>query len=265
MATLSVVELRKQFGKVQAVDGVNFRVENGEFLCILGPSGCGKSTVLRMVGGFEEPTSGDIRIDDASAVQLPANRRPTAMVFQKYTLWPHMRVYDNIAFGLKLRKLPSAEIKRKIQESLDLVGMSDYGQRYPAQLSGGQQQRVALARAIVLEPKVLLLDEPLSNLDTKLRVEVREEIREIQRRVGITTIFVTHDQDEAMSISDRVAVMAEGRLEQYDLPHTLYREPQTLYVAGFVGAMNLLHGTLSQDSVNIQGTCIPAPISPPIW
>src|SRR5579859_2526597 len=259
MATLSVVELRKQFGKVQAVDGVNFHVENGEFLCILGPSGCGKSTVLRMVGGLEEPTSGDIRIDDSSAVQLPANRRPTAMVFQKYTLWPHMRVYDNIAFGLKLRKLPSAEIKRKVQESLDLVGMSEYGQRFPSQLSGGQQQRVAIARALVLEPKILLLDEPFSNLDAALRVYLREELRRIQQRVHITTIFVTHDQEEALTLADRIAVMKAGQIEQIDRPSNIYANPLTLFVADFIGVMNLIPGVQEDKTITAGGTALPAP------
>src|SRR5579859_2444503 len=258
MATLSVVELRKQFGKVQAVDGVNFHVENGEFLCILGPSGCGKSTVLRMVGGLEEPTSGDIRIDDSSAVQLPANRRPTAMVFQKYTLWPHMRVYDNIAFGLKLRKLPTAEIKRKVQEALDMVGMADYGQRFPSQLSGGQQQRVAIARALVLEPKILLMDEPFSNLDAALRVYLREELRRIQQRVHITTIFVTHDQEEALTLADRIAVMKDGHIEQIDEPGNIYATPLTLFVAEFIGVMNLIPANQQGKTILVGEAQLPA-------
>jgi putative spermidine/putrescine transport system ATP-binding protein len=258
VATQTVVELSKHFGKVKAVDGVSFHVENGEFLCILGPSGCGKSTVLRMIAGFEEPTSGDIRIDDESVLQMPANRRPTAMVFQKYTLWPHMRVYDNIAFGLKLRKLPSAEIRRKVQESLDLVGMSDYGQRLPSQLSGGQQQRVALARALVLEPKILLLDEPFSNLDAALRVYLREELRRIQQRIHITTIFVTHDQEEALTLADRIAVMKSGHIEQIDRPGNIYANPQTLFVADFIGVMNLMPGTQTNDTISVGEVNLPA-------
>jgi putative spermidine/putrescine transport system ATP-binding protein len=253
MATLSVVELQKHFGKVKAVDGVNFRVEDGEFLCILGPSGCGKSTVLRMIAGFEEPTGGDIRIGDLSVMMMPANKRPTAMVFQRYTLWPHMKVFDNIAFGLKLRKLPAAEIRRKVDESLAMVGMADYGQRMPTQLSGGQQQRVALARALVLEPDILLLDEPFSNLDALLRVHLREELRRIQQRVHITTIFVTHDQEEALTMADRIAVMSGGRLEQIDQPSNIYANPQTLFVADFIGVMNLVSGTQRGETVSAGG------------
>src|SRR5579859_172438 len=257
MAKLVLEGINKHLGGKPVVNNLNLEVASGELVCLLGASGCGKTTTLRMIAGFLTPDAGQILLDDTPITTIPPERRPTAMVFQQYALWPHMDVFHNVSFGLQLRQLPKREIQKRVQEVLSLVRLDAYARSYPAQLSGGQQQRVALARALVLEPKLLLLDEPLSNLDTKLRVEVREEIREIQRRVGITTIFVTHDQDEAMSISDRVAVMAEGRLEQYDLPHTLYREPQTLYVAGFVGAMNLLHGTLSQDSVNIQGTCIP--------
>jgi len=258
MATQTIVDLTKSFGKVKAVDGVSFHVENGEFLCILGPSGCGKSTVLRMIAGFEEPTSGDIRIDDVSVLSMPANRRPTAMVFQKYTLWPHMRVYDNIAFGLKLRKLPAAEIKRKVQESLDMVGMSEYGQRLPSQLSGGQQQRVALARALVLEPKILLLDEPFSNLDAALRVYLREELRRIQQRIHITTIFVTHDQEEALTLADRIAVMKSGQIEQIDHPSNIYANPQTLFVADFIGVMNLMPGTQHDETITVGEITLPS-------
>lgn len=240
MARLDLIDLRKEFGGVVAVNNINLAIEDGEFLCILGPSGCGKSTALRMIGGFEEPTSGDVRIDSTSVVQMPPNRRPTAMVFQKYTLWPHMRVYDNIAFGLRLRHLPKAEIDRDVNESLELVGLGNYGSRYPSQLSGGEQQRVALARALVLKPKILLLDEPFSNLDALLRVRLREELRAIQRRVKITAIFVTHDQEEALSLADRIAVMSKGNLVQIDKPSQLYATPRTLFVADFIGAMNLL-------------------------
>src|SRR5581483_8619023 len=241
MATLELVGLSKQFGTstVAAVHDVNLSVGDGEFLCILGPSGCGKSTTLRMIGGFEEPTSGGVRIDGQSVVDLPPNRRPTAMVFQKYTLWPHMRVYDNIAFGLRLRHMPKSEIDREVQGALDLVGLSNYGKRYPAQLSGGEQQRVALARALVLRPKILLLDEPFSNLDALLRVRLREELHAIQRRVKITAIFVTHDQEEALSLADRIAVMNAGHLEQLDKPSEIYAHPKTLFVADFIGVMNI--------------------------
>jgi len=240
MATLDLINLTKQFGEVVAVNSINLNVGDGEFLCILGPSGCGKSTALRMVGGFEDPSAGDVRIDGQSVITLPANRRPTAMVFQKYTLWPHMCIYDNIAFGLRLRRLSTGEIDRAVQGALQLVGLPTYGKRYPGQLSGGEQQRVALARALVLEPKILLLDEPFSNLDALLRVRLREELRAIQRRVHITTIFVTHDQEEALSLADRIAVMHKGQVEQVDKASNIYASPRTLFVADFIGAMNLL-------------------------
>jgi putative spermidine/putrescine transport system ATP-binding protein len=240
MSTLSLHQLRKQFGDVTAVHEINLEVGDGEFLCILGPSGCGKSTALRMIAGFEEPTAGDIRIDGQSVVNMAANNRPTAMVFQKYTLWPHMKVYENIAFGLKLRGLSRAEIDRKVSDALEMVGLPEYGKRMPNQLSGGEQQRIALARALVLEPKILLLDEPFSNLDALLRVRLREELRRIQRRVKITAIFVTHDQEEALSLADRIAVMSKGRVEQLDVPTRIYDQPATLFVADFIGVMNLL-------------------------
>ena len=260
MATLELVGLTKQFGSnVPAVNNINLSVGDGEFLCILGPSGCGKSTALRMIGGFEEPSSGDVRIDGVSVVAMPPNKRPTAMVFQKYTLWPHMRVYDNIAFGLRLRHLPKDGIDRDVQGSLDMVGLSNYGRRYPAQLSGGEQQRVALARALVLKPKILLLDEPFSNLDALLRVRLREELHAIQRRVKITAIFVTHDQEEALSLADRIAVMNAGRLEQLDKPSQIYSYPRTLFVADFIGAMNIFPTTRDGDWLRVGQYALRAP------
>ncbi len=259
MATLDLVNLHKRFGGVDAVNHINLSVGDGEFLCILGPSGCGKSTALRMVAGFEEPTSGDVRIDDVSIVNMPPNRRPTAMVFQKYTLWPHMKVYENIAFGLQLRHMPKAKIQQKVQESLDLVGLSSYGPRFPAQLSGGEQQRVALARALVLEPKILLLDEPFSNLDALLRVRLREELKRIQRQVHITAIFVTHDQEEALTLADRIAVMSKGQIEQLDKPSVIYSHPQTLFVADFIGAMNLLDATRAGSKLQVGDYALSAP------
>jgi putative spermidine/putrescine transport system ATP-binding protein len=198
-----------------------------------------------MIGGFEEPSGGDILIDGVSVVATPANQRPSAMVFQKYTLWPHMRVYDNIAFGLRLRRLSQPEINAKVQSALELVGLPSYAQRFPSQLSGGEQQRIALARALVLEPKILLLDEPFSSLDALLRVRLREELHRIQRQTRITAIFVTHDQEEALSLADRIAVMSKGRIEQIDPPGTIYASPQTLFVADFIGTMNLLPATRS--------------------
>ncbi|MBI1296037.1 ATP-binding cassette domain-containing protein [bacterium] len=251
VATLSLAKLTKHFGKVTAVDGIDVEVPHGEFLCILGPSGCGKTTALRMIAGFEEPTAGDIRIDGASVTALGPNRRPTAMVFQKYTLWPHMTVYDNIAFGLKLRKLNRSDIQRKVAEGLDLVGLAGYEERYPSQLSGGQQQRVALARALVLEPKILLLDEPFSSLDALLRVNLREELRRIQSRLNITAIFVTHDQEEALSLADRIALMNSGRVEQMDEPSTLYASPRTLFAASFIGVMNLLPAQVADQYLHV--------------
>jgi putative spermidine/putrescine transport system ATP-binding protein len=261
MATLELIGLSKQFGTatVAAVHDVNLSVGDGEFVCILGPSGCGKSTTLRMIGGFEEPTAGDVQIDHASVIDMPPNRRPTAMVFQKYTLWPHMRVYDNIAFGLRLRHLPKAEIDREVLGSLELVGLANYGRRYPAQLSGGEQQRVALARALVLNPKILLLDEPFSNLDALLRVRLREELHAIQRRVHITTVFVTHDQEEALSLADRIAVMNAGRLEQLDKPSQIYAFPRTLFIADFIGVMNIFPVVRDGDWLRVGQYALRAP------
>lgn len=251
MSTLSLLDLSKHFGRVRAVDQINLEVADGEFLCMLGPSGCGKTTALRMIAGFETPTSGDIRIDNSSIVRLGANRRPTAMVFQQYTLWPHMTVQENIAFGLKLRRLGGQEIVRKVREGLELVGLEGYEERYPRQLSGGQQQRIALARALVLEPKILLLDEPFSSLDALLRVRLREELRRIQRKLRITAIFVTHDQEEALSLADRIALMNAGHIEQLAPPSELYANPATLFAADFIGAMNLLTATVDNGQLQM--------------
>ncbi|MEZ4732303.1 MAG: ABC transporter ATP-binding protein [Caldilineaceae bacterium] len=263
MATLSLINLSKHFGRVRAVDGVDLEVADGEFLCLLGPSGCGKTTALRMIAGFEQPTAGDIRIDDSSVVGLGANRRPTAMVFQQYTLWPHMTVYENIAFGLNLRRMPRQEIQRKVAEGLELVGLGGYEKRYPRQLSGGQQQRIALARALVLEPKILLLDEPFSSLDALLRVRLREELRRIQRKLKITAIFVTHDQEEALSLADRIALMNAGHIEQLDGPSNLYANPRTLFAADFIGAMNLVSATIrnGRGQVGAQSLALPEALS----
>jgi putative spermidine/putrescine transport system ATP-binding protein len=260
MSTLHLNQLTKQFGSVTAVDAVQLDVHDGEFMCILGPSGCGKSTLLRMIAGFEMPTSGEIMIDQTAVTTLPANRRPTAMVFQKYTLWPHMTVFENIAFGLGLRKMPRQQIKDKVRESLEMVSLSGYEERYPTQLSGGQQQRVALARAIVLEPKILLLDEPFSSLDAILRVRLREELRRIQRRLHITAIFVTHDQEEALTLADRIAVMNSGRIEQLAPPAEIYAHPSTLFVADFIGSMNLLQGQSKEGAFTVGGVSFSADV-----
>src|SRR5918911_2212803 len=260
MARLELERLVKRYGNegAAAVKELSLAVENGEFICLLGPSGCGKTTPLRMIGGFLKPDSGDVRIDGLSVVRQPPERRPTAMVFQRYALWPHMTVRDNIGFGLQVRRRPRDEIARRVDATLNLVGLPGLGRRYPGQLSGGQQQRVALARALILEPRILLLDEPLSNLDAQLRVHMRTELMGIQRRVGITTVFVTHDQEEAMTLADRIAVMQAGALEQVAAPAQLYAEPATLFVAGFIGSLNLLDGAVSDGAV--MGGPFPLPL-----
>jgi putative spermidine/putrescine transport system ATP-binding protein len=257
-AGLHIDHVSKDLGGRTIVSDMQLEVHAGELTCLLGPSGCGKTTTLRMIGGFLLPDAGRILIDGADVSMLPPERRPTAMVFQNYALWPHMTVFKNVAFGLRLRKLPKREIRDRVERVLELVGLTHHLDSYPARISGGEQQRVALARALVLEPKVLLLDEPLSNLDAKLRVRVRDDIREIQQRIGITTVFVTHDQDEALSISDRIAVMSGGKVEQYADPRTLYRAPTTHFVASFVGAMNFYRATLQEGAIVLaDGTRIP--------
>ncbi len=247
MAKLELDRLVKRYsGSADpAVRDLSLEVSDGELVCLLGPSGCGKTTALRMIGGFIQPDGGAVRIDGQAVTKAPPERRPTAMVFQRYALWPHMNVWSNVAFGLQLRHLGRKEVAARVARVLELVGLPDLGRRYPSQLSGGQQQRVALARALVLEPRILLLDEPLSNLDAQLRVHMRTELTAIQRRVGITTLFVTHDQEEAMSIADRIAVMHGGVLQQMDSPSQLYACPATPFVATFVGTMNLLSGTVA--------------------
>jgi putative spermidine/putrescine transport system ATP-binding protein len=257
MSGLVLRGLAKNLGGRSIVEGLDLTVAKGELVCLLGPSGCGKTTTLRMVAGFVEPDGGEILIDGEPVTGLPPERRPTAMVFQNYALWPHMTVFGNVAFGLKLRGLPKKEIRDRVGEALELVGLTHHTDSRPAHISGGEQQRVALARALVLEPKVLLLDEPLSNLDAKLRVRVRDEIREIQQRIGITTVLVTHDQDEALSVADRIAVMNTGRIEQLDTPSGLYDAPGTRFVAGFVGTMNFLDGRAADGSLHVGETAVP--------
>jgi len=247
MADLRLASLTKRFGAQAAVFDFTLEVRDGELMCLLGPSGCGKTTTLRMIGGFIVPDAGDILIDGRSVLRLPPERRPTAMVFQRYNLWPHMTVTDNIAFGLRLRHLPTAEIEHKVEEALALVGLPQASRKWPHQLSGGEQQRVAVARALVLEPKILLLDEPFSNLDARLRVRMREELKTLQRQVGITTVFVTHDQEEALTLADRIAVMNKGIMEQVDTPDVLYRRPKKLFVADFIGTMNFFSARYQRD------------------
>jgi spermidine/putrescine transport system ATP-binding protein len=241
---VAVVGAVKRFGDVVAVRGLSIDVAHGEFLTLLGPSGCGKTTTLNMIAGFLRPDEGQILLGGRRVDHLPPYRRDTAMVFQQYALFPHMTVAENIAFGLRMRKVPKAEIAGRVARALEIVRLPGLGERRPAQLSGGQQQRVALARAIVVEPTVLLLDEPLSNLDLKLRESLRLEIKRIQRELGITTIYVTHDQGEALVMSDRIAVMNQGIVEQLGPPTEIYEEPRTAFVAGFIGTSNFLRGRL---------------------
>ena len=240
MAYLELSHINKEFAKAVAVNDFNLSAEQGEFVSFLGPSGCGKTTTLRMIAGFELPTAGKIQIDGKDLTFVPPNKRNVGMVFQSYALFPNMTVAGNIAYGLKVSGKPGAEIKQRVDEMLALIHMDGFSGRYPSQISGGQQQRVALARALAIRPRVLLLDEPLSALDAKIRVELRQEIRRIQQQLGITTIYVTHDQEEALSISDRIVVMSEGKIEQIGSSSEIYNFPKTEFVANFVGQLNLL-------------------------
>ncbi len=240
MMHLELTQISKSFGSAIAVEDFNLAVAQGEFISFLGPSGCGKTTTLRMVAGFERPTSGTITIDGNDITNTPPNRRNMGMVFQSYALFPNMTVAQNVGYGLKIAGKTRAEIERRVSELLALIKLEGFARRYPYQLSGGQQQRVALARALALSPQLLLLDEPLSALDAKIRIELRQEIRRIQRQLGITTIYVTHDQEEALSLSDRIVVMCNGRVEQVGTPSEIYNYPATAFVAKFVGHINLL-------------------------
>lgn len=235
------------YGNTDVLTDINLRVEPGEFFALLGPSGSGKSTLLRLIAGFNRHRSGQLLIDGNDLTAIPPHRRNIGMVFQNYALWPHMTVWNNVAFGLVERKVNGAELKSRVQAALDLVGLGSYGKRYPAELSGGQQQRVALARTLVIEPQVLLLDEPLSNLDRNLRVQMRRELLSLQRRLGITTIFVTHDQEEAMTTADRMAILNRGVVQQVGTPADIFDYPENLFVARFVGTMNVLRATLHQQ------------------
>jgi len=242
MADIVVQNLVKKFGTATAVDNLNLEIKKGEMTALLGPSGCGKTTLLRMLAGFETPTSGTIRVNGQVVNDLPPQQRKIGIVFQDYAIFPTMTVFDNIAYGLKIKKLNKAEINRSVMEYLGLVGLVGYEKRMPSQLSGGQQQRVALARALITKPEVLLLDEPLSNLDAALRLRIRKEIRKIQQALGITAVFVTHDQEEALSIADRIFVMRSGKLMQAGTPAEIYARPQNDFVADFIGKSNILYG-----------------------
>ena len=271
MAFLTLTGVQKHFpGGVAAVEDFHLDVARGEFVSFLGPSGCGKTTTLRMIAGFERPTAGTITVDGKDITDKPPNQRNVGMVFQSYALFPNMTVAGNIGFGLKVRKRPKAEIDRRVKELLELIHLQDRGERYPWQLSGGQQQRIALARALAIEPQVLLLDEPLSALDAKIRIVLRKEIRAIQRQLGITTVYVTHDQEEALSLSDRVVVMSDGRIEQIGTPSEIYNFPTTAFVASFVGTLNLVTaqvidasaGRLSIDGQEIRASKVKTDTSP---
>ena len=251
MPEIAVERLVKEFGDQRALDHVGFAVRDGELFTLLGPSGCGKSTTLMSIAGFQRPEGGRIAVGTETffeaerRINVPAEQRNLGIVFQSYAVWPHMTVFENLAFPLKVRRLGRRELRQRIEETLELVEMTPYAKRYPHQLSGGQQQRVALARALVYSPSVLLLDEPFSNLDAKLRVRARTWVKELQHRLGLTTIFVTHDQDEALSMSDRIAVMSAGEIQQIGTPEDVYRRPANRFVAEFVGRVNLIHGVIA--------------------
>jgi len=250
MAFLELTHIKKSFGDVHVVHDFNMNIEKGEFISFLGPSGCGKTTVLRMIAGFETPTAGTLSINGKDQRPLKPNQRNIGMVFQAYALFPNMTVQDNVAFGLKVAGMAKPDIDKRVKEMLSLIKLDHLAGRYPYQMSGGQQQRVALARAIAVKPQVLLLDEPLSALDAKIRISLREEIRAIQQQLGITTVFVTHDQEEALSISDRIVVMNAGRADQIGTPFEIYNKPATRFVASFVGTLNLIEGKVVDPDSN---------------
>jgi ABC-type Fe3+/spermidine/putrescine transport system ATPase subunit len=254
---LKLSGLSKHYGAFVAVDNIDLALKPGEFVSLLGPSGCGKTTTLRMIAGFIDPSAGSIAVDDrvlsSASGSVPPNRREMSMIFQSYAIWPNM----NVAFGLELRKIPKMDIKKRVGEMLEVVHLNHLADRYPSELSGGQQQRVALARAIVIRPSVLLLDEPLSNLDASLREEMRFEIRRLHDEFNVTTVYVTHDQGEAMVTSDRIAVMNQGRIEQIDNPLDLYNRPKTRFVAGFIGRTNLIEGVSDDRDITFDGFTLP--------
>ena len=258
--SLKVRELRRAFaspvGPVPAVAGVSLTVAPGELVTLLGPSGCGKTTILRILAGFELPDSGEVLLDGQPILGLPPNLRPTAMVFQNYALFPHLSVFENIAYGLKLRRLPAVEIKARAKKVMAVTRLGELGDRSPSQLSGGQQQRVALARALVIEPKLLLLDEPLSNLDAALRHEMRSEIRRIQRELKLTSVYVTHDQEEAMSISDRIVILKDGAVQQEGTAEEIYGRPRNRFVAEFMGRANFLEGSVVRAAEGAEVSCL---------
>ncbi len=261
MSKLVLKDLTKRYGDFAAVDGISIEMSEGEFVSLLGPSGCGKTTTLRMIAGFIDPTAGEIQVSGSVVStpggSLPPERRGMSMIFQSYAIWPNMTVFENVAFGLKMRRCGGDEIRQRVGEILEVVQLGQLAKRYPNELSGGQQQRVALARAIVVKPQVLLLDEPLSNLDANLREEMRGEIRRLHDEFRITTVYVTHDQSEAMAISDRIAVMNRGRIEQIADPFTIYTRPRTRFVAEFIGRTNLIGGRRDGGTLAFEGFDVP--------
>jgi spermidine/putrescine ABC transporter ATP-binding subunit len=244
MATVLLKEVTKKYGNIKAVSKVSLKIEDDEYLCLLGPSGCGKTTLLRLISGLTFPSEGRILIDDQEVTDLPVYKRDIAIVFQNYALFPHMTISENVSFGLRMQKMEKELIRKRVDDALSLVGLTETRDRYPKQLSGGQQQRIALARAIVLKPKVLLLDEPLSNLDAKLRKQMRTELKKLHREINITTIHVTHDQEEALSIADRIVVMRNGEVQQIGAPQEIYESPGDSFMAEFIGSANLLNGVI---------------------
>ncbi|MBU6499020.1 MAG: ABC transporter ATP-binding protein, partial [Rhodospirillales bacterium] len=258
MASVTLRGIRKSFGGRMVLAGIDLDLAQGELVCLLGPSGCGKTTLLRILAGFEQPDAGDVLLDGQEVTALPARRRNMGMVFQAYSLFPNMTAEDNVRFGPRVAGLARAEQMRRAERLIDMVGLLTHRAKFPHQLSGGQQQRVALARALAVQPRVLLLDEPLSALDAKVRAQLRGEIRRIQRETGITTVFVTHDQEEALSISDRVAVMSEGHVLQIAPPSVIYREPQSAFVARFIGVGAVLSGRVEDEAVRVGDVVLPA-------
>ena len=259
MSFLALDGLTKRYGEIAAVDQLSLTVEKGEFVSLLGPSGCGKTTTLQMIAGFVEPSAGAITLDGADLLATKPAKRGLGIVFQSYALFPHMSAAENVAFGLAMQGVPRAERNRRVAGALALVGLADFAERFPRSMSGGQQQRVALARALVIRPRMLLLDEPLSNLDAKLREEMQVELRQIQRSVGITTVLVTHDQAEAMALSDRIVIMNKGRAEQIARPDCAYEQPASPFVASFLGKTNILAGRIAAKTLSIGGRDWPAP------
>ncbi|HNQ87601.1 MAG TPA: ABC transporter ATP-binding protein [Verrucomicrobiota bacterium] len=273
---ISLKAVGKSFGPTPVLSDITLEIHDGEMFFLLGPSGCGKTTLLRLIAGFYQPDTGEIHFGDRRMNGVPPHHRNTGMVFQNYALWPHLTVADNVAYGLEVRKLPRTERERRVQRALETVQMADYRDRSPTQLSGGQQQRVALARALVVEPDVLLLDEPLSNLDAKLRLEMRDEIRQIHQQTRITSIYVTHDQKESLSLATRMAVMRDGRIEQVGSPRDIYRNPASRFVADFIGETNWLPGTVARQdpkALSVATACGPVQALPrpgldngqPVW